>query len=66
VAVNGERERLGVMNGFIKSANDREVIVAYTRAIERGDDTLAKNIRANHTDLESDFAQVTAERVAGH
>lgn len=54
------------MNGFIKSVNDREVIVAYTRAIERGDTTLAKNIRANHPDLESDFAQVKAEAVAGH
>lgn len=40
-----------------------EVILAYTKALQKGEDTLAKAIRANHSDLEARFAKAKAELV---
>jgi hypothetical protein len=40
-----------------------EVILAYTKALQKGETNLAKTIRANHSDLESRFAKAEAELV---
>jgi hypothetical protein len=48
--------------GDIVGFQAEEVVRAYGKAREAGELTLAKNIRANHTDLESRFAKVDAEQ----
>ena len=43
------------MNGYIDKFQDDAVVLAYQRAVQNGETTLAKNIRANHSDLEHRF-----------
>lgn len=47
--------------GDILGFQAEEVVRAYAKALEAGDERLAKNIRANHTDLEARFAKVDAD-----
>ena len=53
------------MNGRneIQDFQSNEVVRAYEKALQKGETNLAKNIRANHSDLESRFAKVKAELV---
>lgn len=50
-------------SGDILGFQAEEVILAYTKALQKGEDTLAKTIRANHSDLEARFAKAKAELV---
>lgn len=47
--------------GDILGFQAEEVVRAYAKALEAGEEELAKNIRANHTDLEARFAKVEKE-----
>lgn len=40
-----------------------EVILAYTKALQKGETSFAKAIRANHTDLEARFERAEKELV---
>lgn len=44
--------------GDILGFQAEEVVRAYAKACEAGETTLAKNIRANHPDLEARFGKV--------
>ena len=43
------------MRGYINQFQDQEIRHAYGKALDRGDSTLAKNLRANHPDLSKEF-----------
>ena len=48
-------------SGDILGFQAEEVILAYTKALQKGETTFAKAIRANHSDLEKRFAKAEAE-----
>lgn len=48
--------------GDILGFQAEEVVRAYDKALDANQEQLAKNIRANHTDLEARFAAVDKAR----